>query len=70
MYDEATATLGGDVKEPAKKLKKPSRAERIAAWRKENEAAYTKACHESNCTCTPTRAQMLIMNQWASPPVD
>ena len=70
MFDEQTS-LGGEIKEKEQvKVKKLTRAQRIAAWRKANEADYNKACHEAHCTCTPTRAQMLIMDNWRSPPVD
>jgi hypothetical protein len=68
MYDEATATIGGDVKEKVDKPK--SRAERIEEWRDANRTAYLNACKQSQCTCTPTRAQMLLMDAWESPPVD
>ena len=68
MYDEATATLGGEVKEAAAPPK--SRAERISEWRAANRTAYVNACKESQCTCTPTRAQMMLMDAWQSPPVD
>ena len=68
MYDEATATLGGDVKEPI--AKPPSREEKVAAWRTEHEAAYKSACNNERCTCTPTRAEALLMQQWNNPPVD
>lgn len=68
MYDEATATLGGEVKEAAAPPK--SRAERISEWRDANRRAYLNACKESQCTCTPTRAQMMLMDAWESPPVD
>jgi hypothetical protein len=67
MYEDTSATLGGEVKE---RLAKPkSRAEKIADWHKENEGAYKKACADT-CTCTPTRAQILLLEQWDSPPVD
>jgi hypothetical protein len=66
MYDEHTATLGGDVKEPIAKPK--THAQKVADWRKENQPAYKEAC-EAHCTCTPTRAQMLLINQWEMPPV-
>jgi hypothetical protein len=69
MNDQPTATLIGDpVDSPI--AKPPSRAARIKAWRKQHQAAYTKACTDSQCTCTPTRAQSLLMSQWDNPPVD
>lgn len=67
MFDEATATMGGNT---ATKIEKPkSRAQRIEDWRKQNQAAYKQAC-DANCTCTPTRADMLMMDQWNNPPID
>lgn len=66
----AKATLVGDpVESPVKTKKPPSRAQRIAKWRKENKAAYQSAC-DAHCVCSPTRAQLLLINQWNSPPVD
>lgn len=68
MFDEHATTAGGEV---AEKIKAPlTRDEKIAAWRKDNERAYKQACHEHECTCTPTRAQMLLFDQWRNPPVD
>lgn len=68
MYDEATTGLGGEVKEkPAAKPK--TRAQKVKDWQKENHAAYKQAC-EDHCTCTPSRAQMLLIHQWDSPPID
>lgn len=68
MFDEQTASAGGMI---AEKIKAPpTRAQKIAAWRKENEKAYKQACFEHTCTCTPTRAQMLLLQQWSNPPID
>lgn len=70
MFDEKTESLGGDVKEkPAKPKKPPTRAQKIVAWRAENAVAHMRAC-ESHCTCTPTRAEMLLIQQWDCPPID
>jgi hypothetical protein len=71
MNDLTKATLVGDpVDVTGAPIEKPkSRAQKIADWRKAHEAEYKKAC-DANCTCTPTRAQMLMINQWDSPPVD
>lgn len=63
MFNETTATLGGDVIEKEPKVKKPSRAARIAAWKKENQAAYEVA-NSACCVCTPTRAQALLVDQF------
>lgn len=69
MNDQVKGTLVGDpVDAPIAPPK--SRAERIEDWRDANRAAYHKVCNEVQCTCTPTRAQALIMNAWDSPPVD
>jgi hypothetical protein len=66
MYDEATATMGGGTST----IEKPkTRQEKIEEWRNTHRGEYIKAC-EDNCTCTPTRAQMLMIDQWDSPPVD
>jgi hypothetical protein len=41
-----------------------TRAEKISQWKRDNHAAYKRACDDSHCTCTPTRAQMLIIQQY------
>ena len=65
-----TATLVGDPIDAPSNVNPPkTRAERIADWRKENEVAYKAAC-SAVCLCSPTRAQMLLRDQWESPPVD
>ena len=67
MYDEATATMGGGTST----IDKPkSRQEKVEEWRNKHNAEYRAACHEHECTCTPTRAQMLLIQQWDNPPVD
>jgi len=70
MFTDTTASAGGEIatKEPA--IKKPSRDDRIAAWRKEHEAAYQAACRDSQCTCTPSKAQALLMQNYERPPID
>ncbi len=67
-YDEHVATLGGEVKEKETATPK-TREQRIADWRQDNAVAYKVAC-EDRCTCTPSRAQMLLLQQWDSPPID
>lgn len=53
------------------KVEKPkTRTQKIKEYRMAHQEEYAKACHESQCTCTPTRAQMLIMDNYQSPPVD
>jgi hypothetical protein len=65
MYDEMPITPGGIVKP-----KKPkSRAEKVKDWKATHQAEYKRAC-DDHCTCTPSRAQMLLIEQWDNPPVD
>jgi hypothetical protein len=67
MFNEAPSGSGGEVEG----LKKPlSRAERIEAWRQEHQAEYNKACADSNCRCSATKAEALIMEQFNHPPID
>jgi hypothetical protein len=55
----------------ATKIERPkTRAQKLAEWRHAHYSEYKKACDDAQCTCTPTRAQMLIMNQYDSPPID
>jgi hypothetical protein len=68
MYDEHTATMGGDTTTTIEKPK--TRHEKIEEYRSAHEAEYRTACRDSQCTCTPTRAQMLIMQNYENPPVD
>jgi len=71
MYDEAVASAGGVAVDPI--VEKPkSRAEKVQAWKAVNHATYEVA-RQACCTCTPTRAQMLLVQQYegdVSPPVD
>jgi hypothetical protein len=68
MNDQPTATLVGDPIESP--ITKPlTRAQRAAAWRKARACEYTEA-RDAQCTCTPTRAQMLLLTQWEHPPID
>ena len=69
MNDTVKATLVGDpVDSPI--AKPPSRAQRVEAWRKEHRAEYNRACENERCTCTPTRADALLMAQFNNPPID
>jgi hypothetical protein len=53
------------------KIEKPkTRSQQITEWRMAHQKEYENACHEANCTCTPTRAQALIMEQYNHPPID
>lgn len=68
MFEEKTETIGGEaeVKEKPKakaKAKPPSRADRIAAWKEENRAEFEVAKRACSC-CTPTKAQMLLIQQF------
>lgn len=40
-----------------------TRAEKLDEFRKLNQSAFNQACQD-NCTCTPTRAQMLLIDQY------
>jgi|HubBroStandDraft_4_1064222.scaffolds.fasta_scaffold2196459_1 hypothetical protein len=70
MFNEAPSGSGGGEVEVKERLKKPSRAERIEAWRKEHQAEYNRACSDSNCRCSATKAEALIMEQFNHPPID
>jgi hypothetical protein len=61
MYDEAVASAGGVASDTIEKPK--SRAQKVADWRSANETKYKEA-REACCTCTPTRAQMLMVDQY------
>jgi hypothetical protein len=66
MFDEKMESGAGG----ATTIEKPkTRAEKVKEWRNKYQAEYKKAC-EDNCTCTPTRSQMLLIDQWERPPVD
>ncbi len=71
MNDHVTDTLVGDpiIVQGDIPVTPKTREERIADWRKENQAAFNQACSAS-CKCSPTKADMLMIEQWASPPVD
>jgi hypothetical protein len=62
MYDEAVASAGGVASDTI--VEKPkSRAQKVADWKSANETKYKEA-REACCTCTPTRAQMLMVDQY------
>jgi len=70
MNDLTKAMLVGDpVESPVAPPKPKTRAQRIVDWRAANEAAYRTAC-DARCECSPTRAQLLLLDQWERPPVD
>jgi hypothetical protein len=53
------------------KIEKPkTRAQKIEEWRKAHQAEYGKTCHDVQCTCTPSRAQALIIAAYENPPID
>jgi hypothetical protein len=55
----------------ATKIEKPkTRQEKVDEYRKTHYAAYARACESEQCTCTPTRAEMLIMDNYRNPPID
>lgn len=68
-----TATLVGDpIEAPAGTAPPKTRDQRIADWKNETEAAYQEARREC-CNCSPTRAQMLLVEQHegrSNPPID
>jgi hypothetical protein len=41
-----------------------TKEQKLEEFRKANHLAYRRACSESQCTCTPTRAQMLLIDQY------
>jgi hypothetical protein len=65
---DTKSAFEGDTITPIEKPK--TRDEKILEYRAAHQAEYSKACHDSQCTCTPTRAQMLIMQRYEKPPVD
>jgi hypothetical protein len=71
MNDTVKGTLVGEpVEAPVATTPPKTRAERIQDWRNANREAYRCAKNAYECTCTPTRAQMILLEQWSSPPVD
>jgi predicted trehalose synthase len=71
MYNESTATIGGEVKEEeTTKITPKTRDQRIAEWREANRATYEKAFNAPHNCCSPTRANQMIIDQWNSPPID
>jgi hypothetical protein len=67
MFDENTATMGGATIT----IEKPkTRQQKIEEWRKIHQAEYNQTCHDAQCTCTPTRAQALILEAFDNPPID
>ena len=63
--DLSIAGAGGVLSEAmAPTAPKLTPAQEEANWRKENEAAYKAACENERCTCTPTRAEMLLMERF------
>jgi hypothetical protein len=69
MYDETTATIGGEVID--KPIEKPkTRAQRIEDWRKANYAAYQAAMNGPHNCCSPTRHNQMIIDQYNNPPID
>jgi hypothetical protein len=58
----------GDTTTPLEKPK--SREEKVAEYRAAHRAEYNRACENERCTCTPTRAEMLIMQNYNNPPID
>jgi hypothetical protein len=55
------STFAGDTITPLEVPK--TLAQKREEWLKQNQAAYKKAC-DANCTCTPSRADMLLIQQY------
>lgn len=72
MNDQTNGALVGElVDAPGDTIQKPpSREQKIEAYQKEHYAEYRAACDDAQCTCSPTKAQMLIINNYQSPPID
>jgi hypothetical protein len=56
------STFEGDGVTTVEKPK--TKAERISQWKREHHAAYKRACSNERCTCTPSRADMLLIQQY------
>lgn len=58
--NDMTVDVGGYVPVDTSPIAPPkTRAERVADWKRENQAAYESA-RKACCTCTPSRAEMLL----------
>lgn len=62
-YDEFPSGSGGVVEVETPKVKKPTKLERYNAWKEANKEAYRKALNAHTC-CTPSRADMLLVQQY------
>jgi predicted SpoU family rRNA methylase len=52
-------------------IEKPkTRQQKIDEWRQIHAAEYGRTCHDVQCTCTPSRAQALIIAAYENPPID
>jgi hypothetical protein len=58
----------GDTITPIERPK--TRQQKIDEYRAAHQAEYKRACENERCTCTPTRAEMLIMENYNHPPID
>jgi hypothetical protein len=65
---DTKSAFEGDTITPIEKPK--TREEKVEAYRKLHRGEYIRACDNAQCTCTPTRAEMLIMNNYKNPPID
>ena len=65
---EPKSAFEGDTITPIEKPK--TRQQKIAEYRAAHKAEYQRACESERCTCTPTRAEMLIMENYNNPPID
>ena len=55
-FDKATSVI--------EKPKEKTEAEKLQEFRDANKAEYKEACDRYECTCTPTRADMLLMDKY------
>lgn len=71
--NDMTVDVGGYVPVDASPISPPkTRSEKVADWKRDNQAAYESA-RRACCTCTPSRAQMLLVDQYegnANIPID
>jgi hypothetical protein len=65
---DTKSAFEGDTITPIEKPK--TRAQKIEEWRSAHAAEYSQTCHDVQCTCTPSRAQSLIIAAYENPPID
>jgi hypothetical protein len=65
---DTKSAFEGDTITPIEKPK--TREEKVHEYRVAHQLEYRRACESERCTCTPTRAEMLIMQNYNNPPID